>query len=86
MGLGDADLLDDGDVGGGGKGAAAVSCSICFDAVVDNGERSWAKLLCGHQFHLGELWILLFVRRCLRSTRFYVSDSVEFIEFFSGVF
>ncbi|KAL8545525.1 hypothetical protein ACS0TY_005614 [Phlomoides rotata] len=53
MGLGDADLLDDGDVGGGGKGTvAAVSCSICLDAVMDNGDRSWAKLQCGHQFHL----------------------------------
>ncbi|KAL0387416.1 UNVERIFIED_CONTAM: E3 ubiquitin-protein ligase RFI2 [Sesamum radiatum] len=57
MGLGDADLLDDGD-GGGGKGAeeaaAAVSCSICLEVVTDNGDRSWAKLQCGHQFHLGE--------------------------------
>ncbi|KAK4424609.1 E3 ubiquitin-protein ligase RFI2 [Sesamum alatum] len=54
MGLGDADLLDDGD-GGGGKGAeaaAAVSCSICLEVVTDNGDRSWAKLQCGHQFHL----------------------------------
>ncbi|KAL2231242.1 UNVERIFIED_CONTAM: E3 ubiquitin-protein ligase RFI2 [Sesamum indicum] len=56
MGLGDADLLDDGDGGGGGgKGAeeaAAVSCSICLEVVTDNGDRSWAKLQCGHQFHL----------------------------------
>ncbi|XP_047980889.1 E3 ubiquitin-protein ligase IPI1 isoform X1 [Salvia hispanica] len=50
MGLGDADLLDDGDRGG--CKAAPVSCSICLDAVTDNGDRSWAKLQCGHQFHL----------------------------------
>ncbi|KAG9159247.1 hypothetical protein Leryth_023119 [Lithospermum erythrorhizon] len=29
-----------------------VSCSICLDAVMDNGGRSLAKLQCGHQFHL----------------------------------
>ncbi|KAL0357297.1 UNVERIFIED_CONTAM: E3 ubiquitin-protein ligase RFI2 [Sesamum calycinum] len=56
MGLGAADLLDDGDGGGGGKAsaaaAAAVSCSICLDVVMDSGDRSWAKLQCGHQFHL----------------------------------
>ncbi|KAG6437472.1 hypothetical protein SASPL_102389 [Salvia splendens] len=50
MGSGDADLLDDGDRGG--CKAAAVSCSICLDVVTDNGDRSWAKLQCGHQFHL----------------------------------
>lgn len=59
MGLDGADLLDDGDsagVGGGGegKGSAAVSCSICLEVVSDNGDRSWAKLQCGHQFHLGK--------------------------------
>ncbi|KAL2490173.1 RING/U-box superfamily protein [Abeliophyllum distichum] len=53
MGLGDLDLLDDGGGGGRGKGTpVAVSCSICLEAVTDNGERSWAKLQCGHQFHL----------------------------------
>ncbi|XP_031102778.1 E3 ubiquitin-protein ligase RFI2-like [Ipomoea triloba] len=58
MGLGDMDLLEDGDSGGGGggggggKASAAVSCSICLEAVTDNGDRSWAKLQCGHQFHL----------------------------------
>ncbi|XP_047962718.1 E3 ubiquitin-protein ligase IPI1-like [Salvia hispanica] len=51
MGLGEeADLLDDGDSGV--YKAAAVSCSICLEAVTDNGDRSWAKLQCGHQFHL----------------------------------
>ncbi|KAK2990627.1 hypothetical protein RJ640_019907 [Escallonia rubra] len=29
-----------------------VSCSICLDAVTDNGDRSTAKLQCGHEFHL----------------------------------
>ncbi|XP_075474099.1 E3 ubiquitin-protein ligase RFI2-like isoform X2 [Primulina tabacum] len=60
MGLGDLGILDEGDEGGGGEGkvaaaaaaAAAVSCSICLEAVMDNGDRSWAKLQCGHQFHL----------------------------------
>lgn len=47
MGLGGADLLDD----SGGK-PVAVSCSICLDAVTDNGDRAFAKLVCGHQFHL----------------------------------
>lgn len=32
--------------------AAAVSCSICLDLVADHGERSIAKLQCGHDFHL----------------------------------
>ncbi|KAL9681750.1 hypothetical protein QQ045_013538 [Rhodiola kirilowii] len=27
-------------------------CSICLNAVSDTGDRSWVKLLCGHQFHL----------------------------------
>lgn len=52
------DLTDDGDGGGGGDvgggedKASAVSCSICLEAVTDNGDRSWSKLQCGHQFHL----------------------------------
>lgn len=57
MGLGDTDLKDDCDEGGEGCKAvppAAVSCSICSEAVTDNVDRSWAKLQCGHQFHLGE--------------------------------
>lgn len=60
MGLnGASDLPEDGDgdgkAGDGGKAfvaSAAVSCSICLDVVKDDGERSWAKLQCGHQFHL----------------------------------
>ncbi|GFY90552.1 RING/U-box superfamily protein [Actinidia rufa] len=51
MSLEDCDLLDDGDGAGGGK-SSYVSCSICLEAVADNGDRSWAKLQCSHQFHL----------------------------------
>ena len=43
--------------GAGGKEEekAAVSCSICLDAVVAaGGERSTARLQCGHEFHLGK--------------------------------
>ncbi|KAM7478269.1 hypothetical protein LguiA_026482 [Lonicera macranthoides] len=35
----------------GGK-PLSVSCSICLDVVTDNGDRAWAKLQCGHEFHL----------------------------------
>ncbi|KAL6545047.1 hypothetical protein OROHE_009954 [Orobanche hederae] len=52
MGLGGVDLFDDGDGDGCKEAAAAVFCSICLDVVTDNGDRSWAKLHCGHQFHL----------------------------------
>ncbi|PON34483.1 43kDa postsynaptic protein [Parasponia andersonii] len=61
MGLGSDDdvVVDDGDggCGGGGGGGGkscggSISCSICLDVVADNGDRSWAKLQCGHQFHL----------------------------------
>ncbi|CAA0816762.1 RING/U-box superfamily protein [Striga hermonthica] len=52
MGLGDADLLDDGDGGGRKVAETAVSCSICLEAVADSCERSRAKLQCGHEFHL----------------------------------
>lgn len=69
MGLGsnnhndDDALVDDadggggggGDCGNGGKSFGSVSCSICLETVTDNGDRSWAKLQCGHQFHLGKL-------------------------------
>ncbi|QCE07317.1 hypothetical protein DEO72_LG9g2336 [Vigna unguiculata] len=43
---------DEGDDGC-GKSFASVYCSICLEHVADNGDRSWAKLQCGHQFHLG---------------------------------
>lgn len=69
MGLGancdDDVVVDDGvddegecNTGGKGKGFGSVSCSICLDSVTDNGDRSWAKLQCGHQFHLGELKVV----------------------------
>lgn len=32
--------------------SSSVPCSICFDLVIDAGERSTAKLHCGHKFHL----------------------------------
>ncbi|GMP87665.1 hypothetical protein CsSME_00039944 [Camellia sinensis var. sinensis] len=31
---------------------SSVACSICLDLVTDNGDRSRAKLQCGHEFHL----------------------------------
>ncbi|KAH9755246.1 RING-type domain-containing protein [Citrus sinensis] len=61
MGLGSNDdddlVVDDGDGDVGdcdsrGKSFGTVSCSICLELVTDNGDRSWAKLQCGHQFHL----------------------------------
>jgi hypothetical protein len=64
MGLGNSGndvIVDDGGGGGGGGGlngksfGGSVSCSICLEVVTDNGDRSWAKLQCGHQFHLGML-------------------------------
>ena len=45
-------VVDDGD-GPGTKSFGSVSCSICLEFVMDNGDRSLAKLICGHQFHLG---------------------------------
>ncbi|XP_068661149.1 E3 ubiquitin-protein ligase IPI1-like [Aristolochia californica] len=52
MGLGKTNLCDDrgGDVVS--VVASTVSCSICLDSVTDNGDRSTAKLQCGHEFHL----------------------------------
>ncbi|XP_071700856.1 E3 ubiquitin-protein ligase RFI2-like isoform X2 [Rutidosis leptorrhynchoides] len=32
--------------------SSSVPCSICFDLVGDDGDRSIAKLNCGHKFHL----------------------------------
>lgn len=55
MGLGCDDdvVVDDSDAGSGGNsGGGSIACSICLEAVSDNGDRSWAKLQCGHQFHL----------------------------------
>ncbi|CAI9265315.1 unnamed protein product [Lactuca saligna] len=36
----------------GGKTGSSIPCSICLDDVTDYGDRAWAKLHCGHQFHL----------------------------------
>lgn len=41
-----------GDLYGSGGGASSVSCSICLECVVERGDRSIAKLQCGHEFHL----------------------------------
>ncbi|XVE63068.1 hypothetical protein DITRI_Ditri06bG0170100 [Diplodiscus trichospermus] len=49
---GGGSVSDGGDCGKGGKSFGSVSCSICLETVADNGDRSWAKLQCGHQFHL----------------------------------
>ncbi|GLJ09375.1 hypothetical protein SUGI_0107660 [Cryptomeria japonica] len=32
--------------------SSSISCSVCLEAVADRGERSIAKLKCGHHFHL----------------------------------
>lgn len=60
MGLGNCDdvAVDDGDGGGATKSFGSVSCSICLEVVADNGDRSWAKLQCGHEFHLGKQILL----------------------------
>lgn len=52
MGLEDGDVVDDGGGKGGDVAVGSVSCSICLEVVTDSGDRSWAKLQCGHQFHL----------------------------------
>ncbi|OIW13040.1 hypothetical protein TanjilG_17600 [Lupinus angustifolius] len=57
MGLDDNDeddnkVVDEGGGGGQDKSFGSVPCSICLEVVADNGDRSWAKLLCGHRFHL----------------------------------
>ncbi|KAJ4955893.1 hypothetical protein NE237_012676 [Protea cynaroides] len=45
-------LLDDGDGGKLSCNLSSVPCSICLELVTDNGDRSRAKLQCGHEFHL----------------------------------
>ncbi|XXG54097.1 hypothetical protein AAC387_Pa03g2063 [Persea americana] len=49
MGLGEKDLKKD---LGGDVIPFMVSCSICLEVVRDKGDRSTAKLQCGHEFHL----------------------------------
>ncbi|KAK7258915.1 hypothetical protein RIF29_24504 [Crotalaria pallida] len=51
LGIGTDDDVDGGDAKK-SFASSSVSCSICLDVVADNGDRSWAKLQCGHQFHL----------------------------------
>ncbi|XP_021772863.1 E3 ubiquitin-protein ligase RFI2-like [Chenopodium quinoa] len=52
MGLDESDTIADADGGGKSLSSSNVSCSICLEPVTDNGDRSWAKLQCGHEFHL----------------------------------
>lgn len=33
-----------------------IACSICLEAVKSGGDRSTARLQCGHEFHLGRLF------------------------------
>ncbi|PKA61619.1 hypothetical protein AXF42_Ash018232 [Apostasia shenzhenica] len=46
--------LEKPDLSGDSRGSASASCSICLELVLDRGERSIAKLQCGHEFHLGD--------------------------------
>ncbi|KAG1365241.1 hypothetical protein COCNU_12G002410 [Cocos nucifera] len=50
MGLADADTGDAGE-----EGATTVACSICLETVTSDGDRSTARLQCGHQFHLDQI-------------------------------
>jgi hypothetical protein len=62
MGLGNDEEEDNNKiVDEGNKSFGSVSCSICLEVVTDNGDRSFAKLLCGHQFHLGNYSFLFFL-------------------------
>ncbi|KAA8543100.1 hypothetical protein F0562_021405 [Nyssa sinensis] len=40
------------DANGAKASSLYLACSICLDLVTDNGDRSRAKLQCGHEFHL----------------------------------
>lgn len=58
--FGDTDLAHEGGADDGGDprgdegdGFGSVACSICLDTVAKEGDRAWANLQCGHQFHLG---------------------------------
>ncbi|CAH8361616.1 unnamed protein product [Eruca vesicaria subsp. sativa] len=53
MGLGNKfNFGDDNDLPEEGDGIGSVACSICLDTVAKDGDRAWANLQCGHQFHL----------------------------------
>jgi hypothetical protein len=57
-------VVDDDDGGGGdhtrNNSFDSVPCSICLEIVSDHALRSFAKLQCGHQFHLGNYSMLHF--------------------------
>jgi len=67
MGLGNEEEDDNNNhnhnkvVDDGSKSLGSVSCSICLEVVTDNGDRSFAKLLCGHQFHLGNFFFSFYL-------------------------
>uniref|UniRef100_A0A5B7AZR7 RING-type domain-containing protein n=1 Tax=Davidia involucrata TaxID=16924 RepID=A0A5B7AZR7_DAVIN len=50
VGSEDTDAMDD--ANGDKASSLSLACSICLDLVTDNGDRSRAKLQCGHEFHL----------------------------------
>ncbi|KAJ0080929.1 hypothetical protein Patl1_11987 [Pistacia atlantica] len=52
-------VSDGGECNSCGKGFGSLSCSICLDLITDNGDRSWAKLQCGHQFHFEDFVVML---------------------------
>ncbi|KAF3506299.1 hypothetical protein F2Q69_00003021 [Brassica cretica] len=71
--FGDNDHLpDEGGGGEEGDGFGSVACSICLDTVAKDGDRSWANLQCGHQFHLGNVFL---------SFDFDVFDSIELCQY-----
>lgn len=55
MGVGGSDPPDDDLAADPAAASPAVFCSICLDPVKHgNGDRSTARLQCGHEFHLGQ--------------------------------
>ncbi|KAJ0667122.1 putative transcription factor C2H2 family [Helianthus annuus] len=78
MGLEGPDLVDDGDGGSKAAAAASVSCSICLEVVADNGDRSMAKLQCGHQFHLETCFICILIYVCFCKFVFASDDKRGF--------
>ncbi|KAF3506298.1 hypothetical protein F2Q69_00003020 [Brassica cretica] len=71
--FGDNDHLpDEGGGGEEGDGFGSVACSICLDTVAKDGDRAWANLQCGHQFHLGNVFL---------SFDFDVFDSIELCQY-----
>lgn len=64
--FGDNNLADegsgaDGDSRDEGDGFGSIACSICLETVAKDGDRAWANLQCGHQFHLGICFFFVFL-------------------------